>query len=106
VKSYLREAGTATICRVAGVGGYTEIAPLLLTSVTGVDSTGYYCRNYISDGTGSFYESLLKTYFYGTTIGSGQCCILFSNSNFYPIANYCIISDGSGKNLLTGLCFF
>ena len=34
VQSYLREAGTATICRVAGIGGYTEIAPLLLTSVT------------------------------------------------------------------------
>ena len=29
VQSYLREAGTATICRVAGIGGYTEYAPLL-----------------------------------------------------------------------------
>ena len=34
VQSYLREAGVATICRVGGVGGYTEYAPLLLTSVT------------------------------------------------------------------------
>ena len=30
VQNYLREAGTATICRVAGVGGYTETAPLLI----------------------------------------------------------------------------
>ena len=30
VQSYLREAGTATICRVAGVGGYTEKAPVLI----------------------------------------------------------------------------
>ena len=34
VQSYLREAGTATICRVAGIGGYTEKVPLLLTSTT------------------------------------------------------------------------
>jgi hypothetical protein len=31
VQSYLREAGTATICRVAGVGGYTENAPLVVS---------------------------------------------------------------------------
>ena len=34
VQNYLREAGTATICRVTGIGGYTERAPLLLTSTT------------------------------------------------------------------------
>ena len=35
VQNYLREAGTATICRVAGVGGYTEKSPLLLTLTSG-----------------------------------------------------------------------
>ena len=35
VQSYLREAGSATICRVAGIGGYTETAPLLLTATSG-----------------------------------------------------------------------
>ena len=35
VQNYLREAGTATICRVAGVGGYTEVAPLLLRASSG-----------------------------------------------------------------------
>ena len=35
VQSYLREAGTATICRVAGIDGYTETAPLLLTAASG-----------------------------------------------------------------------
>ena len=39
VQSYLREAGTATICRVAGKTGYTEKAPLLLIAATG-SSTG------------------------------------------------------------------
>ena len=38
VQSYLREAGTATICRVAGVDGYTEIAPILLTATSGAVS--------------------------------------------------------------------
>jgi hypothetical protein len=35
VQNYLREAGTATICRVGGVDGYTETAPLLLTIASG-----------------------------------------------------------------------
>jgi hypothetical protein len=35
VQKYLREAGTATICRVAGTAGYTEKAPLLLLAATG-----------------------------------------------------------------------
>jgi hypothetical protein len=33
VQSYLREAGSATICRVAGIGGYTETAPLLISAL-------------------------------------------------------------------------
>jgi len=35
VQNYLREAGTATICRVAGVGGYIAQNPLLLTLTSG-----------------------------------------------------------------------
>jgi hypothetical protein len=35
VQNYLREAGIATICRVAGIGGYTEQNPLLLTVASG-----------------------------------------------------------------------
>lgn len=34
VQSYLREAGTATIARIAGIGGYTETAPILLTATS------------------------------------------------------------------------
>ena len=39
VQNYLREAGTATICRVAGAAGYTEKAPLLLIG-TGISASG------------------------------------------------------------------
>ncbi len=35
VQNYLREAGTATICRVAGTVGYTEKAPLLIKAISG-----------------------------------------------------------------------
>jgi hypothetical protein len=35
VQNYLREAGTATICRVAGKLGYTETAPLMVIASTG-----------------------------------------------------------------------
>ena len=38
VQNYLREAGTATICRVAGKTGYTEKAPLLLIAASGSQS--------------------------------------------------------------------
>ena len=38
VQSYLREAGTATICRVGGIGGYTANSPLLLTATSGAVS--------------------------------------------------------------------
>ena len=34
VQNYLREAGTTTICRVAGAAGYTETAPVLLITNT------------------------------------------------------------------------
>jgi len=40
VQSYLREAGTATICRVAGAAGYTETAPLLLVANTTQSADG------------------------------------------------------------------
>ena len=40
VQNYLREAGTATICRVAGIGGYVENSPLLLEAArAGVTSS-------------------------------------------------------------------
>jgi hypothetical protein len=35
VQSYLREAGSATICRVAGLDGYTAGRPLLLVATSG-----------------------------------------------------------------------
>ena len=43
VQSYLREAGSATICRVAGVGGYVAGQPLLLvaTSASVSSSVGF-----------------------------------------------------------------
>ena len=35
VQNYLREAGQATIVRVAGIGGYTQVAPMgILASAT------------------------------------------------------------------------
>jgi hypothetical protein len=39
VQAYLKEAGAATICRVGGIGGYTEIKPALLTISSGSSLT-------------------------------------------------------------------
>jgi hypothetical protein len=37
-QNYLRETGLVTICRVAGIGGYTETAPIILTATSGAVS--------------------------------------------------------------------
>jgi hypothetical protein len=40
VQNYLREAGTATIVRVAGIGGYSQAAPLaIMASGSGISNT-------------------------------------------------------------------
>jgi hypothetical protein len=53
VQNYLREAGTATICRVVGVGGYTEIDPILIhiSSSNGVTASAVIF-NTDTDATG------------------------------------------------------
>jgi len=53
-QNYLREAGTATICRVAGVGGYTETAPLLITAISGstTASLGILFNTEVGDNDG------------------------------------------------------
>jgi hypothetical protein len=64
VQNYLREAGSATICRVAGVGGYTETAPLLVsilnlgqidTIVSASTLTNYTSSTGTDTGTASIY---------------------------------------------------
>jgi hypothetical protein len=53
VQNYLREAGTATICRVAGIGGYTEQNPILVTLTTGsVSASVAILFNTDNDATG------------------------------------------------------
>jgi len=51
VQNYLREAGTATICRVSGVGGYTAGSPLILLGTSGsvTSSVGFLFPTH--DGT-------------------------------------------------------
>jgi len=53
VQNYLREAGTATICRVVGKGGYTEQNPILIhvSSSAGITASAVLF-NTDTDGTG------------------------------------------------------
>jgi len=74
VQSYLREAGTATIARIAGVGGYVETAPLLLTATSGstTASLGILFNATSASNAG----------FAGTTVTSGSAGdFLISGSN-------------------------
>jgi phage tail sheath protein FI len=74
VQSYLREAGTATIARVAGIGGYSETAPLLLTATSGA----------VSASLGILFNTTLglNAGFAGTTVApNGNGDFLISGSN-------------------------
>ena len=62
VQNYLREAGTATICRVAGVGGYTETTPLLVKA----------SRGEVTSSIAILFNTTTGTGFTGTTITSGS----------------------------------
>ena len=90
VQNYLREAGTATIVRVAGVGGYNQVAPIgiavsgsagiklistLHSTHTGEEEVGFTGFT-ISDGsvTGSFVVS-------GSGIGEISSSLLSSANN-------------------------
>jgi phage tail sheath protein FI len=79
VQNYLREAGSATICRVAGKAGYTETAPLLLIAASGSQSgaLGLLFNTSASTNVG----------FTGTTVsdldGSGDFSILLNGSTGY-----------------------
>ena len=90
VQNYLREAGTATIVRVAGVGGYNQVAPIgiavsgsagiklistLHSTHTGDEEVGFTGFT-ISDGsvTGSFVVS-------GSGIGEISSSLLSSANN-------------------------
>jgi hypothetical protein len=79
VQNYLREAGTATICRVAGKTGYTEKAPLLLIAASGSQSGAL---GILFNTSGS------AVGFTGTTIsdldGSGDFSISLSGSGITP----------------------
>ena len=80
-QNYLREAGTATICRVAGVGGYIETAPLLLTVQSGsvTQSVGILFNGELSSNAG-FAGTTLDTDDEGDFLLSGSNAGLLSAS--------------------------
>ena len=80
-QNYLREAGTATICRVAGVGGYVETAPLLLTVQSGsvTQSVGILFNGELSSNAG-FAGTTLDTDDEGDFLLSGSNAGLLSAS--------------------------
>ena len=76
VQSYLREAGTATICRIAGIGGYIETAPLLLTATSGAvsQSLGILFNTSTNSNAGLYGAQVT-----GSTLGAGDF-VLRTNS--------------------------
>jgi hypothetical protein len=85
VQNYLREAGTATICRVAGIGGYTETAPLLLKATSGSVSAslGILFNTSGSNNAGFASETLADADgngdFYLSTLGSASLDVTDTN---------------------------
>jgi phage tail sheath protein FI len=94
VQKYLAEAGTATICRVAGQSGYLEKAPLLLIAASGSQSGAL---GILFNTSGS------AVGFAGTTIsdlnGSGDFSILLSGSGIAPTGYSSSIELADANNI-------
>ena len=81
VQAYLREAGTATIARIAGVGGYVETAPLLLTATSGSISASLgILFNSVSASNGGFALTTVTSGSSGEFLLSGSNAGLISAS--------------------------
>ena len=98
VQNYLREAGTATICRVAGVGGYVETSPLLIRATRGAVTSSIALLFNTTTGTG----------FTGTTISTGsnygEFNLTISGSS--PISASMISSDPNNIEAVFGASAF
>ena len=88
VQAYLKEAGAATICRVAGVGGYTEPTPLILTLSSGsVTSSVGILFSTTNSGTGSVTGSTV------TNVGNGDFSFTGSRNSFVTSLDPADIND-------------
>jgi phage tail sheath protein FI len=65
-QNYLRETGLVTICRVAGIGGYTEKAPVLVTLAGPSGST----NTIVSKSVGLLFNTDTDTNSFSTTFSS------------------------------------
>jgi hypothetical protein len=86
VQNYLKEAGTATICRVAGINGYTEKAPLLLTATN------------LGEITSIQINGTLNNYTSSTGTNTGTAPLVFAGavvSGSLSPAGYVTIATGS-----------
>ena len=99
VQSYLREAGTATICRVAGIGGYTETAPLLLTVSSGSISASVGIIYGTASGSNAGFAGTTLT----ATAGNGDFSI---TSSFGTISASLDSTDTNDIEAVFGLSAF
>jgi hypothetical protein len=88
VQNYLREAGTATICRVAGVGGYTAQNPILIKAISGSVSASLAVLFSTSNATGGLSDTTITDDISGSFIISGSALgfngtgsLVYENSN-------------------------
>ncbi len=93
VQQYLREAGSATVVRVAGIGGYLQTAPLAIlasgsygkqivatlhSTKAGDEGVGFPSPTLISDGRAAYSGSFLVS---GSGIGWISASVLPSSTN-------------------------
>jgi hypothetical protein len=98
VQNYLREAGTATICRVAGLDGYTENRPVLLTAARGnVTSSIAVLFNTTTAATGLSGSTI-------TTDTSGRFTITLSGSS--AISASLVVDDSDDVEAVFGTSVF
>ena len=98
VQNYLREAGTATICRVAGVGGYTETGSLILQATSGsVSASLGILFNTATNNNIGFYSPQTSA-----SVGGNGEFVLRTNSGSLNISASLDSSDGNDIEAVFG----
>jgi len=103
VQSYLKESGTATICRVLGLNGYSASAPILLSVTSGSGASAYTAsiavlfptsNNTLSTGLSG------SNIFATSSVGAGDFNITITGSNSNTFSGSTSIDPDDPNNII------
>lgn len=94
VQNYLREAGTVTIVRVAGLGGYQQTAPIGIGIPTGSLAVGSSLQLETGQAVSSIFDDVPSTSRNG--VGSGATFRISGSGGTVTDSDITVVNGGSG----------